>query len=302
MLPERRSTFVLNTTISEMILLLFFLLLLLLAFSNIRNTENETRSAAKLAHMVEAERLAAELKQRVERLQAFYDQIVSKLPEPERAGVADTLVAIDKLRASIADLSKKKEDLEKDILAHEALIEKLSRKIPIAEVSSEMKKEIGDLALCQQAKTEMPAMRARTNGLEMDNQNLRQIAKEATAKAARCGGKGEEYVACWRDPDTKKIQYVYEVYLEANLIRVERKWPESRAPEMARFPGERALVGRTVSVADFLRDTATIFAQSVRDSCRHYVVISGDRSKMNADMFAQFIRVQDHFYKQSNIK
>lgn len=302
MLPERRSTFVLNTTISELILLLFFLLLLLLAFSNIRNKGSETRNAAMMARVAEAERSAAELKTRVERLQAFYDQIVSRLPKAERANVADTLVAIDKLRASIADLAKNKEDLEKDILAHEVLIEQLSKKVPMATVPSEIRKEIGDLALCKKATNEMAGMRGRADELETDNKNLRQIAKDATAKAARCGGKGEEFVACWRDPDTKKIQYVYNVFLENGLIRVARKWPESRDPEMARFSSERGLVDRTVSIEEFIRATDTIFAQSVRDSCRHYVDINGDQSKMNASMFAQFIRIQDHFYKHSSIK
>lgn len=302
MLPERRSTFVLNTTISELILLLFFLLLLLLAFSNIRNRDNETRSAATRDRVAEAEKAAADLKVRVERLQAFYDQIVAKLPEPDRASIADTLVAIDKLRASITDLTQKKDELEKDVLAHEALIAMLAKKIPMAAVPSEMKKEIGDMALCQKATTEASSMRARTTDMERDNNNMRQIAKEATAKAARCGGKGEEYVACWRDPVTKKIEYVFEVFLEGGLIRVIRKWPASRDPEMEKFATERALVGRSVPVEDFIRDTDAMFAQSVRDSCRHFVDISGDRNKMNASMFAQFIRIQDHFYKHSNIK
>jgi len=301
-LPERRSTFVLNTTISELILLLFFLVLLLLAYSYIANSRLEEEKSAAEGRASAAEQSEKELKARVDRLQVFYELVVARLPERDRSSVTDTLVAIDKLRAEIDTLGKRKSDLERDVLAHEELIRRLAQKIPTTSVPSELRKEIGDLALCKEAKTRMPEMGKRIGDLETDNRNLRQIAKDATAKAARCGGKGEEFVACWRTDDGKRVQPVFDVFLEGGLIRVVRKWPESRDTEMDRFPHERALAGRVVSLDEFMQDTQAIFAQSVRDNCRHYVQFNGERAKMNASMFTQFIRIQDHFYPIENIK
>lgn len=302
MLPERRSSFVLNTTISELILLLFFLVLLLLVYANSRTADLEKAHMADEARAKESERQTAELQARVQRLQVFYDQIVAKLPPAQRDQVADTLVAIDKLRATLAELDKNKSDLEKDILAQETLIAYLAKNVPIDKVPNEMRKEIGDLALCKQATVELPAVRTTIQGLKTDNANLRGIAKEATAKAARCGGRGEEYVACWRDPSTNQIQFVFDVFLENGRLRVGHRWPGGRDQEMSRFPSEQALVGQVLTLEAFLRDTQAMFDQSLRDSCRHYVVIHGDRSKMDAAMFAQYIRVQDHFYHLPNIK
>ncbi|OGA66486.1 MAG: hypothetical protein A3G81_02205 [Betaproteobacteria bacterium RIFCSPLOWO2_12_FULL_65_14] len=302
MLPERRSSFVLNTTISEMILLLFFLLLLLLVYAYIRNAEVDSQRLIAIGRAAEAEKAVADLKVRVDRLQSFYDRIVARLPDADKASVADTLVALDKLKASILAMDKKKEELEKDILAHEALIERLKSNIPVAQIPDKMRKEIGDLASCKKATEQLPVMQSKSKELETDNKNLRDIAKDAIAQAARCGGKGEEYVACWRDRETKKIQYVFDVFLDGKSVRVGRRWPADRQEEMNSFPVERSLEGRTVTVEEFLHSTQAIFAKSVGDNCRHFVVIHGDRRKMDGTMFEHFIRVQDHFYKQSNIK
>ncbi len=301
MLPERRSTFVLNTTISEMILLLFFLLLLLLVYSYINKAELDKSLSEARADALAQDMLSADLKLRVERLQVFYDRIVAQLPDAQRPAVADTLVALDKLRAELTTLKAKNSDLEKELLTQEMLIESLAKKVPIAQIPDDIRKEIGNLVVCRSAAAELPKTQQRVAELEIDNRNMRSIAKEATTKAARCGGKGEEFVACWRDPDTKRVQFVFDVFLEGGAIRVGRKWPDSRDPEMVRFPRERELVGRTVTLQEFMRETEAIFAQSVRDSCRHYVQFNGERAKMNASMFAQFIRIQDHFYPHSNI-
>ncbi len=302
MLPERRSTFVLNTTISEMILLLFFLLLLLLVYSYIRNAELDRSWKEAQTQERAAKQEAADLQKRLEKLQMFYDRIVAQLPEPQRAALADTLVAIDKLRAELVTMKEKKSELEREVLALEELVERMSKKFPIAQVPDELKKEIGDLALCKKASVELPKAQQKIADLEIDNKNLRGIAKEATDKAARCSGKGAEFVACWRDPDTKRVQAVFDVFLESGAIRVARKWPGSRDAEMERFPQERALVGRTVKLEEFMNETKSITAQSSRDSCRHYVQFNGERAKMNPSMFAQFIRIQDHFYPIENIK
>jgi hypothetical protein len=104
------------------------------------------------------------------------------------------------------------------------------------------------------------------------------------------------------DADRRQLQYVFEVFLEAGLLRVERKWPEMRDREMARFPSEQSLVGQRVSIEEFMSSTRSMRAQSDRDSCRYYVVITGNRDKMDRQMYSHFIRIQDHFYKHANIR
>jgi hypothetical protein len=285
-----------------MILLLFFLILLLLVFSYLRNADlDRTRIEAETRAQAVGKQ-NADFKERIERLQIFFDRIVEQLPESKRGDVADTLVAMDKLRAELIKMNDQKSVMEKEVLALEELIEHMSKKFPIAQVPDALKKEIGDLALCKNATMELPAARKRAKELEIDNGNMRGIAKEATDKAARCSGKGAEFVACWRDPDSKRVQAVFDVFLEGGAIRVVRKWPGSRDSEMERFPQERALVGRTVKLDEFMNETKSIAAQSTRDSCRHYVQFNGERAKMNPSMFAQFIRIQDHFYPIENIK
>lgn len=302
MRPERRSSFVLNTTISELILLLFFLLLLLLMYAYLRNADLTKEKEDLQQQVTSTEQAMQQLKLDVAKLKTFYEKVVAQLPEAEKTRVADTLVAVSKLHAAVAELNKNKENLAKEILSHQALLEQLKKMAKPHEVPDTLRKEIGDLAFCRQAKESMSRLQGEKNDLASDLTEQRRIAGEAVAKAKACG-KGEDYVACWRDPVTNKIEYMFEVLIDGKTVKVKRRWPDGRRDaEMQRFPAARDLVNREVLVDEFLSATLEVFEHSQVNHCRHYVDIAGSKANMGTAMFNQFMRIQDHFYKFSSIR
>lgn len=284
MAHERRSEFVLGTTISELILLLFFLLLLLFGYHYAQSETREKEQAEKMRLLVvDKERAEAGLRQLYE--------LVGKEPTPEEF---KTLVAIDKLDALLADKEKTMTKTEARIQGLTEVMRKLGSNDSFAKRTEAELEKLADITFCEKQYDES-SLRDRELG------DAHRRNKELTTRLARCGGKGEEYVSCWRNEADGKIEYVFETRLTKAGIEITRKWPATRDQEMARFPAERALVGRTVSIAEFLESTSALFRDSQSKACRYYVVISGRRSEMNAEMFTNYRRVQDHFYHLPNV-
>lgn len=284
MAHERRSDFVLSTTISELILLLFFLLLLLFGHHYVQAEKRESEQKDQILLLVE-EKEKAEAG-----LRKLYD-MVGQQPKPEEF---KTLVAIDKLDAILADKEKFISKTEARIQVLNEILNKLKSDKAFVNLKPADVEKFADVAFCEKQNSE-----ASLKDRELDEGNRRN--KELTERLSRCGGKGEEFVSCWRGPDGK-IEYVFETRLTKAGIEVSQRWTASRDQEMGRFPAERSLVGRTVQLAEFLELTTQLFADSVKKSCRYYVVISGRKSEMNAEMFTNYHRVQDHFYRLVNLR
>ncbi len=223
-------------------------------------------------------------------LRKLYD-LVGHNPTPEEF---KTLIAIDKLDALLAEREATATKTEARIEGLSEAMKRLKSDEAFAKKTAEELDKMADVALCDKQGGELSV-----KGQELKDANRRN--KELTTKVAQCGkGRGEEFVACWRGEDGK-IEYVFETRLTKAGIVVTRKWPASRDAEMERFQAERELVGKTVSLTQFLESTAGMFKDSVQKACRYYVVISGQRSEMNSEMFTNYRRVQDHFYHLPNV-
>jgi len=299
---SHRRDFVLNTSITEIILLLFFLLLLLLAYTIIERNREQAEQDAMISRLA-GEKSAAEsqLKELTDRV----NRILSALPTKDSEKVQQVLVAISRLDFELAANQEKLTTLQGQIRAYETLAVKHKQGLPLDKFRDQELTDLGRLAQCTNAQKEMANLtselsKARESRL-LTERDASQRIREALDKVRRCGGKGEEFVACWRDGNGS-IQYMFNLTLNESGIEVQRAWPDERVEEMARFSEATGLVGKTVNLEQFLQSTSAPFESSKVQTCRHFVRVYGKRSEMNPSRFRDYRGVQDHFYHFAVIK
>lgn len=286
MADQQRSEFVLSTTISELILLLFFLLLLLVGYVYHRLDAKSKELSNFQTALVKAQKEREALELAIKSLET----LVKLPPDDERRSV---LVSLEKAEAILAQRQAELDEVQARVATIRQLLERLKKEgASFAKVPPHDIQQWSDVEICKRGAHAPKLSR------ELADANKRNA--ELTQRVKQCGGKGEEFVACWRGSDGK-IQFIYQLTLSASGIRVESRWPEERTADMAAFGAERELVGKTVGLEQFLSSTSGLFQDSVSKSCRHYVVIAGKRSEMNPAMFRDYRGIQGHFYHLSAI-
>jgi hypothetical protein len=298
---EEKRGFVLNTSITEIMLLLFFLLLLLLIFFLSQREDERTNERDKENSLNEENKI---LNERIRNLENKLNSLLENFEPEERESAKNILVSISRLQLELMDKKAQLDDMKNKINAYEQIEAKYKQKIPLDNIKDNDLKNIGKLAACEDAinasdqlKQEIDRERKSRNLAERDAA-IR--ISEAMKKLKQCGGKGEEYVACWHD-ENGQIEYMFNIQLGQEGIVVQRAWPEEREQEMSKYKDAVGLVGRTVNLDEFIRMTIDPFNDSVTVPCRHFVRIYGKRSEMNPEIFKDYRGIQDHFYHWSGI-
>jgi hypothetical protein len=280
-----RSEFVIGTTISELILLLFFLLLLLFGYYYMQTDkrEKDLKQQIVVLQVASSDARAA--------LNAIF-RMLGKDPTPDDV---KALVTIDKAAELAATAKDQENQAKRQTVALQEALKKLRERGAIeTKTTPEDFQKFSDMTFCRKQAEDLSLKEKEATDADRRNGELQ-------GKLAKCTGKGGDYVACWRGADGK-IQYMFEATITARGMSIDRKWPDERELEMSRFPTEKGLVGKTVSAEEFLALTSASFRDSEMKHCRHYVVISGDKSAMSPQMFTVFHRIQDHFYPYINIR
>lgn len=297
---ERRS-FVLNTSITEIILLLFFLLLLLLTFFLAQQATERHDASLREKKLTEEKHV---LEQQVKDLETKLNVILAGVRLDQRSEVQKVLVSLSQLEFALAAKGQELTDLENRIKAYEQLALKLKQGLPLEKIKDDELKDLGKLATCGEAQEKVGQLtrelEQERGGRNLTERDAEQRIREAMDKVRRCGGKGEEFVACWRD-EGGQIQYMFNTTLVAGGIEVARAWPEERSQEMEKHREAGSLVGRTVTLEEFNEKTQGIFDDSKKVPCRHFVRIYGKRSEMNPARFRDYRGIQDHFYHWSGV-
>jgi hypothetical protein len=132
------------------------------------------------------------------------------------------------------------------------------------------------------------ALLQRQSDLRGQNINLRD-------RVARLGN-GLDHPPCWADPETGKIQYVFEAVIEENRVRILPAWPASREKQARGNPNISGVPGVYSSVQDLWHKSAGLYAESLQQSCRHFVRVQ-DHARSKAAFKKYLGGIENHFYK-----
>lgn len=113
-------------------------------------------------------------------------------------------------------------------------------------------------------------------------------------------GKGER--PCWVKPDGT-IEYVFDVVLASNGIKMRENIFPEREKERATFPIPPASPDETLSERQFLERTLPLYNSSVALNCRFFVTIYDATGPSEKELYKSLLRtVEGHFYKRLSLE
>ena len=302
-LQEERSYrrgLVLGFTLAEIVVLVIFLLLLALATLLARKEQEllelaqeleraETRAAANVHALAELERVVDAVGGR----DAFDDDFKV---------LVESLQAIDLLKAERRALEERIAKLleTEQMLAEEALGSEQAREEFIADAKAgrmlrEARAATASLADVPPAEVVALALQADAHARELANltgqvQNLR--------NRLAAGGRGTEYPPCWAEPETGRIEYIFDVALSAEGVVVRERDLPHRVNDRKELPLERITTGHLIDVTTFLAQFEPLYTWSVQHECRFFVRAFDQTGPTEKEIYKRQMRVlESRFYK-----
>lgn len=269
-----RKGLVLGLTMAEVGILIIFVLLLLLAFEHLRRNQLVGRFQGAVA--VEASRL-----QQLNEAEETLQQIALTLGVAETDPPEDFTHLVRVLQAAMADRQ-----------ARSALDE--AKKV-IAEMREAVKqvKTVAETAETGSAEAIAKQVRAQSYRIANQEGQLKRYEEQLVAAGQ---GKGER--PCWVQPDGR-IDYLYEVVLASEGIRMRELEHPHRVAERELLPMPQADPNETLSPAEFLRRTAPLYSYSLTANCRFFVVVYDATAAHEKALYKSLLRtVEGHFYKR----
>lgn len=277
-LIDEPNNSIIETSLAELAFSLFFILLIFSVF-----TVDKAHSEKK------------ELEEEVKLLQASLDTAAEVFtgdkdfdPKEIFKELTRGRKAEEKLKTTLADnkilsdrLNSLKELEEKLKYSPEDITKKLTELIDINEL---LGGEEGEKELLEKVKE----LLRNNNNFRGQNKNLRaKLIKE---------GNGLDHPPCWADANTGRIQYVYNVIINESSLEFIPGWPSSRNQDALTNPSIIKVAGVYTSNEKMWKATQSLYVDSVKEECRHFVRIY-DHAK-SKDSFKQYLfGIENHFYK-----
>lgn len=269
-----RKGLVLGLTMAEAALLIIFVLLLLLAFTEFR------RRALQLAFQNQTPVSKPELLQ----LRQSQEQLTSV---GEALGVSESLPPDDFSR----------------------LVRVLVEQSKAANGTSALQEASKTLREMHLARDEMER-RLRASGMDSTDEVAKDVERQEFRLANQDGqikflqrqlaavgqGKGER--PCWAQR-SGIIDYLYDVVLVSNGIRMRVHENQGRARELSLLPAPQVNPTEVLSEAQFYERTRPLFLYSLKQDCRFFVVVYDGTGPYEKALYKSHLRtVEGHFYKR----
>jgi hypothetical protein len=136
--------------------------------------------------------------------------------------------------------------------------------------------------------------------LKGTSQNLRTMPKarlKNTEVQARRGGQGTERPACWTDPETGKPEYIFDVAMKTNSLRLRQNEVVERGREGATLPLSEIKFDKDVRFQDFRQMTRALFTWGENEGCRFFVRVFDVTKPHEKGQYKLALRtVGEHFY------
>jgi hypothetical protein len=110
-------------------------------------------------------------------------------------------------------------------------------------------------------------------------------------------GKGTERPACWANPDTGRPEYVFNVSLTANSVRIQDNALLSSQRDLVALPLAGVHFERPLGFNDFRDETRSLFQWSEKQGCRFFVRVVDETAAHEKAGYKLALRVvQERFY------
>lgn len=282
---EVRSNSIIETSLTELAFIFFFILLTVSAWKinsivddvYVKEKENADLSNKNqlLTESLKTASTFAQLGDKIKPEELFKELTSGRKAVKELAKVQGENKILQEKVDSLGDLVESKDSVDK-------LVEQITQNKKLKDIL----KEAGynpDKPL-----EEVSNIVQKNSDIKGQNINLRGQLEKA--------GNGLDHPPCWADPETGKIQYLFNAEINENSIEFKPGWPESRATQATGNPNITRIPAVYRTNDDMWKQTKYLYEESVRQECRHFVYVND-----NADSKSSFKRyllgIENHFYK-----
>jgi len=272
-----RKGLVIGLTMAEVGILIIFVLLLLIGYQQTRYVRL-SRELAALAdpqdgkQIVDAQRMA-ELKDAEARLGELAQALGIKVTRP-----ADDFRKLVRVAQAASNTAEGRQQLAE---ADRALEE-------IRAAAQQMRQ------LAAAGSSDQLAKQAEVQSFRIANQEgqLKRYEKQLETSGQ---GKGER--PCWVERDGT-IDYLYDVALGSNGIRMRERFYPERTQERDNLPMSPVDPSEEISEAEFMRRTDALYRYSQTLNCRFFVIVYDETGSQEKPLYKSELRtVEGHFYK-----
>ena len=132
---------------------------------------------------------------------------------------------------------------------------------------------------------------------ERENQRLRGELRNIDDRLKRMG-LGTEKPSCWADPDTGKVEYIFDIRLTGRGLVIRDRASPQRAEDRKQLPIAAIPFETELSQRAFLAATEPLFAWGEKENCRFFVRAFDGTGATEKGLYKALMRtVEGHFYK-----
>lgn len=286
---NKSKSSVLDTSLTELAFIFFFILLLVSVWklneqeTKLSDLEKENQRQQEIIAGSEAvSELMEKIKQEIG--EANFDEYFTEIAKlKEQAQRAEQLeVELQEKTSELSFYEKQLAEVFKDgdtnkvieqITEVAALKGMLAEAVPAEQNAAQALKQI---------------LLERNDALGQNNNLRQQIVKL---------GNGLVHPPCWADAQTGAIEFMFDVTILEDSVVFARGWPDSRHEQAISDPVIQSVIGEYKLNSEHLVKTRTIFNDSVKNGCRHFVRVSDHA--VSKDAFKKhLLAIEQHFYKR----
>lgn len=286
---NKSKSSVLDTSLTELAFIFFFILLLVSVW---KLNEQET----KLTELNKQNQRQQEIIAGAEAVSELIEKIEEEVGE---ANFDEYFTEIAKLKEQAQrveqlemELQEKKSELsfyEKQLAAvfkdgdSEKIIEQITEVAALKGMLAEA------VPAEQNAEHALKQILLERNDALGQNNNLRQQIVKL--------GNGLVHPPCWADAQTGAVEFMFDVTILEDGVVFARGWPDSRHEQAIADPVIQSVIGEYKLNSEHLIKTKSIFYDSVKNGCRHFVRLS-DKAVSKDAFKKHLLAIEQHFYKR----
>lgn len=286
---NKSKSSVLDTSLTELAFIFFFILLLVSVWklneqeTKLSDLEKENQRQQEIIAGAEAvSELMEKIKQEVG--EANFDEYFTEI-----AKLKEQAQRVEQLEVELQEKESELSFYEKQLAAvfKDGDTNKLIEQI--TEVAA-LKGMLAEVAPAEQnaAQALKQILLERNDALGQNNNLRQQIVKL---------GNGLVHPPCWADAQTGAVEFMFDVTILEDGVVFSRGWPDSRHEQAMADPVIQSVIGEYKLNSEHLAKTRSIFNDSVKNGCRHFVRVSDQA--VSKDAFKKhLLAIEQHFYKR----
>ncbi len=210
----------------------------------------------------------------------------------------------DKLSKELTQIKEKLDEFKEEIETYKKVFEEISdfKEKTIEEKSKWLKElvEKDDLdAKNHELNKKLTKIKEK---LDKFKEEIKLKDKQVTSLEKKIKGlAGNRHPACWKDKNSKKPEYIYDIILGENGITTHRGYKKYLEEEFQKIPESQNIIGtKNISIREFKQKTRSVFNWSVhtaKPECRHFVRIFDETS--SKETYKIPLRgIENYFFKK----